>query len=251
VADVRNDELFVVIQEIARLRPDIFIIENVPGMKRDRDGDGEGVEVGNFAVEGIRRLRGLDYQIRLVQLDARSFGSPQNRNRLFIICARKGVPLPSIPEPTHTNPVLKVNNFFSSGAITHRPFYVGSKGAPGSGPLAAITVRDAISDLPRWEYIHDGAQSRQIPRFIAHPGRDGPTRVGFLKPVPYAHSSTNDYQKAQRGSGHKVSQHYTPPKTDRELNLYAVLAVFDRLLLTRDRVIQAHISADPSIPGTP
>jgi site-specific DNA-cytosine methylase len=150
IEDVRNNELFVTINEIKRLKPDILILENVPGMKRDRDGEGnEGA--GNFAVEGIKRLRNIGYQVRMVQLDARSFGSPQNRIRLFLICARKGVPLPSIPEPTHANPELKVVNFFSA-STSRRPFHVGSKGELGSGPLPPITVRDAISDLPCFEY---------------------------------------------------------------------------------------------------
>jgi len=100
--DPRNSELFVTIEEVKRLKPDIFILENVPGMKRDRDlGDGE---ASNYAVEGIKRLRDIGYQCRMVQLDARSFGSPQNRTRLFMICARQGVPLPSVPQPTHVNP---------------------------------------------------------------------------------------------------------------------------------------------------
>jgi site-specific DNA-cytosine methylase len=217
VEDFRNDELFVTINEIDRLKPDIFILENVPGMKRDRAGGGDG-EQRNFAVEGIKGLRDIGYQVRMVQLDARSFGSPQNRIRLFLICARKGIPLPSIPEPTHANPDLKVNNFFAAANST-RSFHVGSKGELGSGPLPAITVRDAISDLPRFEYQYGGGQRQapSIPRF--DPLRGAGTRVGFFDPEPYRAPAANDFQARQRGGQRLVENQYTPPRTPRILDL--------------------------------
>jgi DNA (cytosine-5)-methyltransferase 1 len=220
VDDLRNNELFVAIEEIRRLRPDIFVLENVPGMKRDRDVHDNNVEgeISNFAVEGIRGLRDIGYQVRLVQLDARSFGSPQNRVRLFLICAKKGVPLPSIPQPTHANPHL-ARNIFDGGSISNRTFYVGDKGDCGSAPYPAVTVRDAISDLPRFEYMHgdNDRQTSLIPRF--NPLKANGNRVGFLQPEPYRTSPVNDFQARQRGGTKKVENHYTPPWTRRELKL--------------------------------
>jgi DNA (cytosine-5)-methyltransferase 1 len=215
--DSRNNELFVAIDEIKRLKPDIFILENVPGMKRDRDGHEDG-GASNFAVEGIKRLRDIGYQVRMVQLDARSFGSPQNRIRLFLICARKGVPLPSMPEPTHANPELKVVNFFGV-STSSRPFHVGTRGEIKSGPLPAITVRDAISDLPRFEYLYEGHQTKKsaIPRF--DPLRAAGTRVGFFEPEPYRTPARNDFQARQRRGATKVENHYTPPRTARILDM--------------------------------
>lgn len=215
--DPRNNELFVTINEIERLKPDVFILENVPGMKRDRNGDGE-EGIGNFAVEGIKRLRDIGYQVRMVQLDARSFGSPQNRIRLFLICARKGVPLPSAPRPTHVNPNIE-RNIFTSGSSSTRTFYVGDKGACGSAPFPSINVRDAISDLPRFEYLYGKNRTRpaQIPRF--NPLKVEGTRVGFLQPETYRTPPANDFQTRQRGGGDKVENHYTPPRTLRELDL--------------------------------
>jgi DNA (cytosine-5)-methyltransferase 1 len=216
VEDSRNNELFVTINEIDRLKPDIFILENVPGMKRDRDGNGN--EAGNFAIEGIKRLRNIGYQVRMVQLDARSFGSPQNRIRLFLICARKGVPLPSIPEPSHANPELKVVNF-SGISSSMRPFHVGTRGEIRSGPFPALTVRDAISDLPPFEYLYEGHQSKKsaIPRF--DPVRAAGTRVGFFDPEPYRTPARNDFQARQRRGALKVENHYTPPRTARILDM--------------------------------
>jgi len=223
VHDSRNDELFITIKEIDRLQPDIFILENVLGMKRDRDGGDESEGAKNFAVAGIRGLREIGYQVRLVQLDSRSFGSPQNRNRLFLICARRGVPLPSTPEPTHANPELEVNRF-ASGSKSFKDFYVGSQGDYGSGPFPAVTVRDAISDLPRFEYNHRGyAAPRGMPTFDAN--RATGDRIGFLEPRPYDSPACNDYQARQRKEAMEVENHYTPPWTPRILDMYVTFAV--------------------------
>jgi site-specific DNA-cytosine methylase len=217
VEDPRNSELFVTIDEVKRLKPDVFILENVPGMKRDRTDLVEG-EATNYAVEGIKRLRDIGYQCRMVQLDARSFGSPQNRIRLFLICARKGIPLSSVPQPTHVNPHI-ARNIFVGASNSTRTFYVGDKGACGSAPFPSITVRDAVSDLPRFEYMYGVNHSRaaQIPRF--NPLKVEGTRVGFLQPEPYRIQPANDFQTRQRAGGEKVENHYTPPRTLRELDL--------------------------------
>jgi site-specific DNA-cytosine methylase len=217
VDDSRNNELFVTINEIDRLRPDIFILENVPGMKRDREKENENEEARNFAVEGIKGLRNIGYQVRVVQLDSRSFGSPQNRTRLFLICARKGIPLPSIPEPTHVNPELK-KNIFDIDHKASRDFYVGSQGDYGSGPLPAVTVRDALSDLPRFEYIYGHNRSTgQMRRF--NPRKEVGTHVGFLTPAPYACPAQNDFQAKQRNPAGEVENHCTPTWTPRILDL--------------------------------
>lgn len=217
VQDSRNDELFVTIDEVKRLRPDIFILENVPGMKSDRGQKEADQEAMNFAVQGIRGLRDVDYQVRMVQLDSRSFGSPQNRTRLFLICARKGVTLPSTPVPTHANPALK-RNIFVSASKSCRDFYVGSQGDYGSAPFPAVTVRDAICDLPRYEYRYGNSRpTANTPAF--DPRKSLGRHVGFFEPQPYGCPAKNDYQSKQRDSNGRVEGHYTPTWTPRILDM--------------------------------
>lgn len=217
--DRRNNELFIIIDEIKRLRPDIFVLENVPGMKTDKEIINM-EESRNFAIAAIKSIRKIGYQCRLTLLDSRSFGSPQNRLRLFIICARAGVPLPSNPEPTHANPCITVN-LFTSADMDHAPraFFVGSKGVQGSAPYPAVTVKDAISDMPPFEYECQQPiiPGRKIPRFdaIGQPG----DRVGFDRPINYACGAKNDYQFTQRRGATQVLDHYTPARSARLLTL--------------------------------
>jgi site-specific DNA-cytosine methylase len=177
-------------------------------------------ESRNFAIAAIKSIRKIGYQCRLTLFDSRSFGSPQNRLRLFIICARRGVLLPSNPEPSHTNPAITIN-LFTSADMEQQPraFFVGTKGVQGSAPYPAVTVRDAISDLPPFEYEHRQpvVSARSVPRFDAS-GQPG-DRVGFDGAVEHASGAKNDYQTSQRRGATQVFDHYTPARSARLLGL--------------------------------
>jgi hypothetical protein len=70
----------------AELLPRWIVIENVIQM---RDWKGYGPL--------IAELEDLDYNVLPVTLDARDFGVPQQRRRLFLLCDREGDPLPPVP----------------------------------------------------------------------------------------------------------------------------------------------------------
>lgn len=54
--DPRNQEVFTVVREVERLRPDVFVMENVPGISIPLlDGRGGAV---NFLEQILRRLVG-------------------------------------------------------------------------------------------------------------------------------------------------------------------------------------------------
>jgi DNA (cytosine-5)-methyltransferase 1 len=91
----------------------------------------------------------ISYQFTLGVLDSRAFGSPQNRLRLWIIAARRGVTLPKFPHPTHANPHPR-NTIISVDGKEVNTFYADNDGisTPGTGVYPPITVKDAISDLP-------------------------------------------------------------------------------------------------------
>lgn len=67
---------------------------------------------------------------------------------MWIVAARRGLPLPKMPQPTHANPSVKATVFtlekdgrgLMSGYL--------EDGVPGTAPYPAITVQDAIDDLP-------------------------------------------------------------------------------------------------------
>ncbi|ORY24064.1 S-adenosyl-L-methionine-dependent methyltransferase [Naematelia encephala] len=223
--DTRNSELDVVLKVVNLLQPDFFLLENVPGFKRDWNTDTDGVHVDtdttrNFASEAIRKLLAIEYQARLAILSSRSYGSPQNRVRLFVLAARIGIKLPNFPLPTHANPDIRATIFSVEDGEDMIKVYQGW-GTPGCGPLPAVTAEEAISDLPPFEYAGNTRLNSSGPHFSATriSSRGHETRVGFTRSVPYSSPPRNEYQKRKRGSQVTVADHHTSHRSQRELDI--------------------------------
>ena len=118
-------------------RPKVFVLENVVGLATHKDG--ETIEI----MQECFRAVGYNCEWRL--LNAANFGVPQKRERLIMIGARDGVK-PLFPKPTH---------HFSGSTIGYRDGtrVVRTNGGDLFSPSLpdAITVLDAISDLPPLE----------------------------------------------------------------------------------------------------
>lgn len=113
-ADPRNSLVDQFVRLVAELRPRAFVMENVPGMQT-------GATSAIFD-RAVRRLRAAGYTVTtpVLTLDAKHFGVPQARSRLFVIGARSDLGV-AIPYPT----------------------------GPCRGQPRRPTVLEAINDLPR------------------------------------------------------------------------------------------------------
>jgi DNA (cytosine-5)-methyltransferase 1 len=94
-ADPAADLLDAYTRVLAEARPRAFILENVYALVyRNR--------ASQPAFERLLRLirdAGYSYQWRV--LNSADYGVPQLRPRLFVVGARRGLPLPELPSPTH------------------------------------------------------------------------------------------------------------------------------------------------------
>jgi DNA (cytosine-5)-methyltransferase 1 len=97
--------LFFSIANIAKTkRPRVLLLENVRGLK-SHDG-------GNTLAVIEVTLKSLGYFVHTKVLNARDFGLPQNRNRLFIVAIRediKGAEAYTFPSPTSNRDDLNVS----------------------------------------------------------------------------------------------------------------------------------------------
>lgn len=101
------------------IRPKAFIVENVSGMTRDSN--------MHLFRNQITRFRMMGYRVNAQLLDARDFGVPQERKRLFFVGIRSDLGLRyTFPDATHAL----------------EPTEVGLPICP--------TIRDAIGELPDW-----------------------------------------------------------------------------------------------------
>lgn len=94
--DPRNSLVRDFVRLVAELRASYFVFENVKGLTVGRH--------RRFLDELIAAFDAVGYEVRLPWkvLDAADYGVPQHRERLFLLGARKGLPCPNYPAPTHT-----------------------------------------------------------------------------------------------------------------------------------------------------
>ncbi|KLT45503.1 S-adenosyl-L-methionine-dependent methyltransferase [Cutaneotrichosporon oleaginosum] len=181
-----NTEVFTVLKEVEHVKPDVCLIENVPGIATP-------FPCGTNVLEQVvQRLLSLGYQVRLGQLNSRNYGSPQNRHRIFILAVRSGLPLPAWPAPTHAHGRRKLNLSLGGEPIV----LGGNSGADTTRALRpAVTARDAIGDFPEWDY---SVLDDRAPNTAAR-GFDFGDRVGLSDGTPYRCRPKTSYQRAARG----------------------------------------------------
>lgn len=92
--DPRNQLVFHYVRLVKELQPRYCVFENVKGLTIGKH--------ARFLNELIEELRSAGYEMLLPYkvLNAAEYGVPQDRRRLFLIGARRGVPLPQYPAKT-------------------------------------------------------------------------------------------------------------------------------------------------------
>ena len=103
VGDDRNDLIHTYFEFVRAFQPTAFLMENVPGMLWGRHADG----VQRFYAEGEEA--GYVVQRPMV-LDARDYGLPQRRKRVFVLGVRAGNDASELiwpPAPTHGSKVAR------------------------------------------------------------------------------------------------------------------------------------------------
>jgi len=106
VGDDRNDLIHVYFDFVRAFAPTAFLMENVPGMLWDR----HAAALDRFYLEGANA--GYDLHEPVV-VDARNYGIPQRRKRVFILGVRSGVNQSGFvwpPSPTHGSEAARLLN---------------------------------------------------------------------------------------------------------------------------------------------
>lgn len=132
--DPRNRLVRDFVRIVAELKPAYFIFENVRGLTLG--------EHRLFLDELIEAFCAADYRVRLPWevFDVADYGVPQHRERLILMGARRGWPLPDYPPAT---------------------FMPADKKTTGNLP-AGPTCRDALGDLPDAEQYDELLKSDTV-----------------------------------------------------------------------------------------
>jgi DNA (cytosine-5)-methyltransferase 1 len=145
--DPRNSLVLEFVRIVAELRARTFVFENVKGLTVGKQ--------RAFLDELVAAFDAAGYAVRLPWkvLDAADYGTPQHRQRLILMGARKGEPLPSYPTPA------------TNAADAKRPV---------EGRKAGPTAHDAIGDLP------------DVEKFASLAEGDSVRTHAFGEPSPFA-----------------------------------------------------------------
>jgi DNA (cytosine-5)-methyltransferase 1 len=122
--DPKNEMFFHFKRLIEGLKPDWFVMENVPGLLHKHN---QGLATAIFEA-----FHSIGYRCGGEVLLAADYGVPQLRYRLFIVGNRHGLPI-MFPDPTHKCPIEFDNGLFPNVHDSRPPW---------------LTSQDAISDLP-------------------------------------------------------------------------------------------------------
>ena len=157
-------------------RPKVFVLENVIGLATHKNGETISAMQDCF--------KGLGYECDWRLLNAAHYGVPQKRERLIMIGAESGVKI-NFPLPTH---------YFDGATIgfkdKRRVVSVADSGSlDKSRLLSAITVMEAISDLPKI------ASGESVEVYISAPENDYQMKRRRNTNVLKLHSSTVHTEK--------------------------------------------------------
>ncbi|SJL06388.1 uncharacterized protein ARMOST_09724 [Armillaria ostoyae] len=213
--DRKSNLILTTLSTMDFLRPEYGFFENVPGFINYRP---DATQFGRYKLQGgmeqgglkfvLRALIDMKYQVRFGVIDAAHYGTPQRRKRFFICAAQQKQKLSSLPQPTHDFPnteklAIKLS---IGGSIT--PI----RTTNGTAPHRCVTVEDAISDLPRYDYKHPNPGKRVDRRGIKSLlCKSTDAHCGYEGRIPYYHAPKTRYQKEARRNATANIQHFTRP----------------------------------------
>ncbi|KAF9469258.1 hypothetical protein BDZ94DRAFT_1244081 [Collybia nuda] len=239
--DIRSTLPGNMLSYVEHYDPKYFLLENVKGlldyplMSNSRKG-GRSLEGGikSGVVKFIMRaLEALGYQVRYKLLQAGQYGAPQGRRRVIFWGAKRGLQIPNFPVPVYAFPKGVHRCTLPTGGYM---LPMSRSLVPGDyhqcAPLKAITVNDAISDLPAFEWKNpnkifpckptDKAETRArlgdgILQFEAVLERGVNSGLpGFIHGTTYKTKPMNRYQRwiragalNDKGGEERVKGHYT------------------------------------------
>jgi DNA (cytosine-5)-methyltransferase 1 len=183
VADPRNELLVRYFECVAAIRPKVFLIENVAGLLWKRHAD--------YVTRFFRLARENEYCVfEPVVLNARDFGVPQNRKRVFVLGFRKDVSvhLAWPPRPTHFDPRSKevLQDRRPSWCTASEVF--AKQLRPGDKNAVHMNHSDALVSVFKSTPKNGGSRSQSSRVLDCHHGHDGHNdvygRIDPFRPGP-------------------------------------------------------------------
>jgi DNA (cytosine-5)-methyltransferase 1 len=182
VDDKRNDLIHTYFDFVRAFSPNVFLMENVPGMLWDR----HKAALQRFYVEGA--LAGYKL-LKPVVVDARDYGVPQRRKRVFILGIRKGVDVGELTWPPPVTHGSETARKFNSDLLPWKSCKDVFAAAPANDPNNVhMTHSDELIEAFRNTPINGGSRKDSGRILDCHRNHDGHKdvygRIDPLRPGP-------------------------------------------------------------------
>jgi len=171
VTEDKRNYLYTHMLRIAvELRPKLFLMENVPGIKSAQDGD------ESFIDTAARKLQKAGFKTATWKLNAAAYGVPQERLRMFLVAAH-GCGLPQLPAAQYQDLAARMHD---------------------ADALPAVSFDEATFDLPA-RSADDGAVVDLVQRHDAGDPRFRRylDRFGLLSKARLLYNHTVRYHNAR------------------------------------------------------
>lgn len=109
-----DDLVFVQCDLIAKLKPKVAIIENVPGIVAGK--------AKGYAIGIVDRLIESGYDVQVFSFNSATMGVPQSRDRIFFLARRKDLNFPALKFMFHNSPI-PFKYIVDEGSTTHKPLW--------------------------------------------------------------------------------------------------------------------------------
>lgn len=109
-----DDLVYVYCDTIAKLRPKVALLENVPGLVAGR--------AKGYAIGIYERLETIGYDVQIFQLNSATMSVPQSRERVFFIARRKDLKYPELKLQFNDKPIY-FGAVVDNNSTTHKPLW--------------------------------------------------------------------------------------------------------------------------------
>ncbi|KAF9329689.1 hypothetical protein BGZ91_000444 [Linnemannia elongata] len=233
--DPKNSLVATAMSYVDFYRPRYLLLENVKGFTEI--GDKAAKHKKPFVKFVMRCLTELGYQCRIAMMQAGHYGVPQSRYRFFVWAAKLGYTLPTFPLPTTTFSTDTSASFDAPLDLEyndHKAFhYFGRRKYQAPDPM--VTVRDALSDLPGFEYIHPDDVDKETGRVsINRTGsfvrlnslEKGGNRIGFKE---WMSETDRRLRSEDRAQLRKILRYRTRPQCEYQRKMRCRVSGNDRI----------------------
>jgi DNA (cytosine-5)-methyltransferase 1 len=188
IDDPRNSLYRHYVEFIAKVRPRVFVMENVPGLKNLGGGSVRKQILEDLALDG-------EYRVASSVVDAATFGVPQNRLRVLFVGVHRDIRInPRFPSTPYVESLPRLDRVPDRGKgdgwrYCHAGSSIGTTALYDlldSESIRLVTVEQAIGDLV---FLRPSA------KLVRRPSDD---------PVSYQLEPTSAYQRARRSGSREL-----------------------------------------------